>query len=59
MYKRDFNSFIVTLLYLYYQNYIFMKEMEIMQNGEDSDSLLTTMHSARVGQLGLVGLDFD
>jgi hypothetical protein len=38
VYKRNFNSFIVTLLHLYSQNYIVMEEMEIKQNGEDPNS---------------------
>jgi hypothetical protein len=36
MYKKYLNPLNVTLLYLYFQNYIIMEEMKRMRNGEDS-----------------------
>jgi hypothetical protein len=40
MYKRNFDSFNVTLLHLYFQNYIVIVEMERFKNGEDLNSVL-------------------
>jgi hypothetical protein len=38
VYKRYLDPFNVTLLHLYFQNYIIMEEMERMRNGEDPNS---------------------
>jgi hypothetical protein len=38
VYKRYLDPLNVTLLHLYFQNYIIMEEMERMRNGEDPNS---------------------
>jgi hypothetical protein len=46
VYKRYLDPLNVTLLHLYFQNYIIMEEMERMINGEDPNSLILPPRSA-------------
>jgi hypothetical protein len=40
VYKRHLDLLNVTLLYLYFQNYIIMEEIKRIENGEDPNSKL-------------------